>query len=126
MRRRLSTRIGSLALLLAFLGALEGSAARVGGCPHHGADRDAAAQPHDVHAVAVVSGPEGPERPGERGGCTCVGSCHAGAAAPLVPTPSTLAGVPLSASRLVPPSVRSSCAESVPYLLPYPNPPPSL
>lgn len=128
MRRSLTSRVTSLALLLVFLGVGAAEAYAVRQCPHHDLAGSPAADGHATSHDVVRASEEGDRRPehdGTEAPCSCVGACHASADAPL--GSSAPLGVQL-ADRI---DVRAPLAPSLSplpdapaYLLPYPNAPP--
>lgn len=131
MRPSIAERLA--AALLAGTFVLAGSADVYGlhHCPHHGhgpvPEAPSPAGPSQAEA--------GHERPDagdashrgheEDGPCTCVGSCHASASAPLVPTGPGAEGEPVaSAPGLAPEADDVLPAAPAPYLTPYPTGPP--
>lgn len=94
-------------------------------CPHHHRDAppstaaDPAPGPHPVaqNADDLPSPSTGP--------CTCVGSCHAGATAPLPSIVTPAPDLEAAARAAVAPRPSGFIAHRVhPYFLPYPNGPP--
>lgn len=114
-------------LVLTFLVGLRGEAylphAAHGGAGDHGA----------VHSLALASigtGESGPATSsphhGDPGPCTCIGTCHGAAAAPLPALGFDGASLPAEAAggEPGPPATRGLRSAS-PYLLPYANGPPT-
>lgn len=119
---------------------LLGSGADVYGyhtCPHHSLP---AAAPSAEHAAAAgEQGPHAHDAPAGRaeshdehsgddhsGPCTCIGLCHATAAAPepSTPPPAALPAALDLRARRIPTSAESPHRRVVGLLLPYPNGPP--
>lgn len=122
MRRPVATPAISLLLALLFLGGHAVEAYGAHDCErHHGPPPDPTAS---SHVVAQDSG----EDTGGDGlrTCTCVGSCHGGAAAP-VPGVAPLTSVPVATTRrdLLPKTTENRARDRPAYLLPFPNAPPS-
>lgn len=120
MRRnpRLQTTAATLALL--FLGALGTEAYGLHSCPlhhHHPASPDRQAELH--------AGGDAPEGDVPLPICVCVGSCHAGASAPVPSVGSAgelLAPAPVL--RVAAGPRRETAPDRDAYFLPYPNGPP--
>jgi len=127
MITRTRSRVGSLMALLLFLGVLTAEAFAVRGCPHHELDAPGSEQVHPGAAAVAVSAPGDSHDHDDHVPCRCVGTCHAGAAAPLLttaPSPLTSSGSSSDRAPLPPSDIPRTGPAS--YLLPYPNgPPPS-
>lgn len=142
--RRTSLRVSALLLTVLFLATAARDALGVGGCPHHdgtltgalhapdafahiGHSPGAAAHHPAVHAVAGsdTSLREG-GTPADHGDvCTCIGTCHLAASAPL-PGASIVAWQPVepATAEVATPESRLALPGPAPFLLPYATAPP--
>lgn len=100
-------------------------------CPHHdhgpAPEAPVPAGPSLVETASEASdaGHASHGDHGDDGPCTCVGTCHASASAPLVPTGPGAEGEPVAATRPRAPEPDDVLpAAPVPYLTPYPTGPP--
>lgn len=131
----------SLCLALLFGVSLAASAFGWHGCPHHAAGRDEGPEQAPRSAAAAPSAPDGPlsaaladrhhdagHHPGPGDStCTCLGSCHAGAAPVLASHPGLAVAVDEAArtGTLEFPSRRIRHRRPA-YFLPFPHGPPAL
>jgi hypothetical protein len=129
MRRSIVQR--AAAALLAGFFLLAGTADVYGlhSCPHHdhgGAETAAEAGPVTAGHDLLLAADDHDGDPATDGPCTCVGSCHGGAAAP-VPGVAPLTSVPVATTRrdLLPKTTENRARDRPAYLLPFPNAPPS-
>ena len=130
--RSMRTRIGSLALVLAFQGVAAVDAFGLHECPHHDAVPEAPRHemPHGPQPEADHAGDAhapGEDGHGQHGPCTCVGTCQ-------VEPQSTPIAAPESAPTLAGGTITHAEAEVVrcealpgrpSFLLPYAHGPPS-
>lgn len=128
MRRSLTTRLTSLALLLVFIGVGTTEAYAVRECPHHDPAGSLAADDHRAPHDVVRVPEEGDRRPAHdstQPPCSCVGTCHASADAPLGSTAPVRVHLADRIAVQAPPAPSISPLPDAPaYLLPYPNGPP--
>lgn len=124
-------RVAAVILAGAFV--LAGSADVYGlhHCPHHDHRPVSGSSPAGpAHAEADREGPHAdhaPARDHEDGPpCTCVGSCHASASAPLLSAGPAVEAEPAAAAPSATAGARDVLpAAPAPYLTPYPTGPPS-
>lgn len=134
MRRGTPSRLTSLFLLLAFLGVGTAEAFAVRECPHHELPTDSvaanAASSHDVEprstSVSTTADEDAGGEPADTDHpCSCVGTCHAAADAPLGSYEPAARGLGDGTALHAPSALAASpLAPSPAYLLPYPNGPP--
>lgn len=135
--RRFVRQSVSLGLTLLFGVSLASSAFGWHGCPHHAAGRDDGPE----HGTAAPSAPDAPlsavlahrhhdagHHPDPRAGtCTCLGSCHAGAAPVLASHPGPAVAIDDDArTRSLEPPSRRIRHQRPAYFLPFPHGPPAL
>ena len=117
-------RLIALLALAAFFAGASGDVYGYHDCPHHSLP---SAQAADV-AHSHDAGGAGPAAPhGEHSGpCTCVGTCHATASAPVLATVAPYAPLPRADIVVASPvAAVASPRKIVGRLLPYPNGPPT-
>jgi len=119
----------SALLGLVFLTGLAGEAYGVHDCPHHHGDQP---DPGAVHAgedagaaLAVDRGTDAPLRAPPEGPCTCLGSCHAAAAALNAASPPVLPVALETDLAGALPAVDDRTRRPAAYLLPFANGPPT-
>ena len=127
--RRLLRQGATLGLTLLFGVSLASSAFGWHGCPHHGGTPRGKDEP-GASPVGQLDGPhpDAGHQPGPTSGaCTCLGSCHAGAAPVLASQPE---GAPAAEdgtrARVARAPVRRIRQHRPAYFLPFPHGPPAL
>ncbi len=121
VRRSRPLQTSAAAVALLFLGALATETFGAHSCPRHHHDSTGA----PTASAGITSPTDAPHDAGGSHFCTCVGSCHGGAASPLPidglssavpsPEPAAVEGARVDRER---PRERDA------YFLPYPNGPP--
>lgn len=124
MSRSTAARVTSVLLALLFVGGLTTEAYGLHACPRH----HDGPPPRDSSPHAVVSPDSGPDSDGsDHEFCTCVGSCHGGAATPT-PAFGSVTVVGDLPTTSAPPQRRTRIRprDRAVYFLPFPTgPPPS-
>lgn len=119
----------SALLGLVFLSGLAGEAYGVHDCPHHHGDAPDRGAVHAGEAAgaapAVDRGTDEPLQAPPEGPCTCLGSCHAAAAALNAASPPVLPAAPETDLAAPRPAVDDRTRRLAAYLLPFANGPPT-